>query len=74
MLREKLRSTRMARGESVTTYLTRVSHVRDELAAVGETVDSAELIRVALNSFSKSWETFVRGIVARENMPSWERV
>ena len=64
----------MARGESVTTYLTRVSQVWDELAAVEETVDSAELIRVALNGFSKSWETFVRGIVARENMPSWERL
>ena len=48
--------------------------MRDELAAVGETVDSAELIRVALNGFSKSWEMFVWGIVARENMPSWERL
>ena len=74
VLREKLRSTRMARGELVTTYLTRVSQVRDDLATVGETMDSAELIRVALNGFSKSWETFVRGIVARENMPSWERL
>ena len=64
VLREKLRSTRMARGESVTAYLARVSQVRDELAAVAETVDSAELIRVALNGFSKSWEMFVRGIVA----------
>ena len=44
----------MARGESVTSYLTRVSHVRDELAAVGEVVDSAELIQIALNGFSKS--------------------
>ena len=64
VLRDKLQSTRMARGESVTAYLTRVSQVQDELAAVGETVDSAELIRVALNGFSKSWETFVWGIVA----------
>ena len=64
----------MARGESVIDYLTQVQQMRDKLAAVGETVDSAELIRVALNGFSKSWETFVRGIVARENMPSWERL
>ena len=64
----------MARGESVTSYLTRISQVRDELAVVGEMVDGAELIRVALNGFSKSWESFVRGIVARENMPSWERL
>ena len=72
--REKLRSTRMARGESVTSYLTRISQVRDELVAVGEMVDSAELIWVALNGFSKSWESFVRGIVVWENMPSWERL
>ena len=44
VLREKLRSTKMSRGESVTSYLTRVSQVRDELAAVGEVVDSSELI------------------------------
>ena len=74
VLREKLRSTKMSSGESVTSYLTRVSQVRDELAAVGAVVDSAELIRVALNGFSKSWESFVQGIVARENMPSWERL
>ena len=64
----------MARGESVRTYLTRVLQVRDELVVVGETVDNAELIQVALNGFSKSWETFVSGIVVRENMPSWERL
>ena len=48
--------------------------MRDELAVVGEMVDNAELIQVALNGFSKSWESFVWGIVARENMPSWERL
>ena len=37
-------------------------------------VARTKLIRIALNGFSKSWESFVRGIVARENMPSWERL
>ena len=64
----------MARGESVTSYLTRVSQVKDELGAVGEIVDDSELIQIALNDFSKSWESFVRGIVARENMLGWERL
>ena len=44
VLWEKLRSTRMAKGESVTSYLNRVSQVRDELDVVGETVDRPELI------------------------------
>ena len=74
VLREKLRNTKMTKGEPVTSYLTRLSQVCDELAAVGEVVASTELIRIALNGFSKSWESYVRGIVARENMPSWERL
>ena len=44
------------------------------MAAVGEVVASIELIQIALNGFLKSWESFVRGIVARENMSSWERL
>jgi hypothetical protein len=32
------------------------------------------LARTTLNGFSKPWEGFVRGIVAREHMPSWERL
>ena len=41
----------MSRGEFVTSYLTRVSQVRDELAVVGEVVNRVELIWVALNGF-----------------------
>jgi hypothetical protein len=35
-------------------------------------VDGTELVRIALNGFSKSWDVFVRGIVARENTPDWD--
>ena len=38
VLREKLKSVKMVKGEGVTSYLTRISQVRDELAAVGEVV------------------------------------
>jgi hypothetical protein len=44
------------------------------LAVVGEIVDPMVLVRTALNDFSKPWGSFVRGIVAREAMPSWERL
>ena len=74
MLREKLRGVKMTRGESVTSYLTRLSQVRDELGAIGDAVASEELVKLALNGFSKSWGSFVRGIVARENLPTWERL
>jgi len=69
VLREKLKSIRMNGGEGVTAYLTRISAVRDELAAVGEKVAPTELVRTAVNGASKSWSAFVQAIVGRENLP-----
>jgi hypothetical protein len=59
LLKEKLRSTKMATGESVVTYLTKFTQIRDELAAVGEAMDEIELVRTTLNGFTKQWEVFV---------------
>ena len=33
-----------------------------------------ELVRIALNGFSKPWDTFVKGVVAREKLPDWQRI
>jgi 2-phosphoglycerate kinase len=53
LLRDKLRSTEMAKGESMVTYLTMFAQIRDELATVGEKVDEIELVRTALNGFTR---------------------
>jgi hypothetical protein len=74
VLKEKLRNTKMGKGESVSSYLTKLRQVKDELAVVGDNVDGTELVRIALNGFSKSWDVFVRGIVAREHTPDWDRL
>ena len=74
LLKEKLRSKKMARGDLVATYLTKFTQIRDEQAFVGETVDKTELVSTALNGFTKQWEVFVSGVVAREKLPDWERL
>jgi hypothetical protein len=48
--------------------------VRDELGAVGEVIPSTELVRTTLNGVAKPWAVFVEDIVARENIPSWDRL
>ena len=35
MLNEKLMSTKMAKGDSIASYLTKFTQIRDALAAVG---------------------------------------
>ena len=41
----------MNKGESVVSYLTRIRQARDELEAIGETIDNIELMHIALNGF-----------------------
>ena len=53
--REKLHSMKMSRGESITSYLTRVTQVQDELAAVGEKIKDTEFLWLTLKVFSKPW-------------------
>ena len=60
ILREKLKNTRMNQGEDVTSYLTRLRLVKDELAAIGDSPSDDELVQIALNGFTKQWGVFVQ--------------
>jgi hypothetical protein len=73
-LREKLKSIKMTKTESVATYLTKITQMRDYLGVVGEVVVDNELVRTALNEVTKQWVVFVEGIVARQNLPKWDRL
>ena len=49
----------MVKGEACMAYLTRISQVRDELAAIGVVVIGPELVRTALNGVTPPWVVFV---------------
>jgi hypothetical protein len=53
---------------------TRYTHIRDELGAVREVVEPNSMVRKTLNNFTKPWGPLVHDIVAREVMPTWERM
>ena len=68
-LRDKLHNIKMTKDDNVTSYLTRVAQVKDELAAVGEVVTDSELVRISLKGFLKEWDVFVKCVVGREKLP-----
>ena len=39
-----------------------------------ERVLDAELVPIALNGVTKPWAVFVESVVAREHMPTWDRL
>jgi hypothetical protein len=68
-LKERLQHTKMTKGEGVTTYLTKVKQLLDELLAVGVKLSLTKIVRYTLRGFPKEWDPFISGIVARENLP-----
>ena len=74
VLQERMRSTKMTKGEGVVPYLTRLTQIRDELGAIGSKTVDEDLVRIAFNDFSKPCDTFVKGFVAREKLPDSQRL
>jgi hypothetical protein len=64
----------MSRLDPVTSYLTKVRKICDELVAIGEKVTNVELVNMALNGFLASWESFFKVLCARENLPNTKRI
>ena len=41
---------------------------------MGEVVPNPELVWTSMNGVSKPWVVFVEALVARENLPTWDRI
>ena len=74
VLREKLKNVHMSKGEGMASYLTKITQLRDELAAIGEVVEGTEMVRTTLNGVTQEWSVFVQTIIDRENMSTWDRL
>ena len=61
---------------SILQALARMEFVflRDELGVIGSKTTDKELVQITLNGFSKPWDTFVQGVVAREKLLDWQRL
>ena len=47
---------------------------KHELAIVGYIIPNSILVRIALKSFTKKWEVFVKCIEGRENIIDWSKM
>lgn len=58
VLKDKLKSIKMSKSNSVVSYFSKFSNVKEELAGVGEIVSDRDLVNFALLDFTKSWQAF----------------
>jgi hypothetical protein len=67
-LRNKLRNMNMENSKSLSSYLMRVCHIRDRLAAIGYVISDKELVTTTF------WIPFVQGVYARSNLPKFDKL
>jgi hypothetical protein len=65
-LRTQLKSTRMQKGETIQEYFSRISQFKEQLEAIGDTLDEDELIMTTLNGLTRPWDAFILTICARK--------
>ena len=62
-LRNQLKNVKNA--ETIQSYFTRVSQIKEQLEAVEEEVENAKVVITTLNDLLISWDSFIQEMCAR---------
>jgi hypothetical protein len=73
-LRTQLKNVKMQNSETIQSYFTRVSQIKEQLEAIGDTIEEVELVMTTLNGLPKSWESFIQGICSRRKLMKFNRL
>ena len=64
-MEDKLKSTKMIQGEGVTSYLARLSQVKDEIVSIGVSISDFDMVMIYLKGFMEEWKPLIKGIIVR---------
>ena len=64
-LRNQLKEVKIENVETIQSYFTRVSQIKEKLEAVKEEVKNAKVAIATLNDLPGSWDSFMQGMCAR---------
>ena len=73
-LRNQLKNVKTQNGETIQSYFTRVSQIKEQLEAVDEEVENAEIVMTTLNGLPREWDSFIQGICARKKPIKFSRL
>ena len=73
-LRSQLKNVKMQGSETIQIYFTQVSQIKEQLEAIGDMVEDAQVVMTTLNGLPRSWEGFIQGIRTRRKMTKFSRL
>ena len=66
-LRNQLTNVKILNAETIQSYFTRVSKIKEQLEAVDEEIENTEIVITTLNGLPGSWDSFIQGMCDRRN-------
>ena len=69
----ELKNVNIQYFETIQSFFTRVSQIKEELEAIEENV-KGEIVMTTLNGLPKSWDSFIQGICTRKNLIKLSRL
>jgi hypothetical protein len=73
-LKNELRDMKMNDDDSITSYLVRISQLRDQLQAIEEIFSEKELVNIVLNGLPKTWDAFAASMNTRKEYSTFEEL
>ena len=73
-LRNQLNNVKIRNTETIQSYFTRVSQIKEQLEAVDEEVENVEIVMTTLNGIPRSCDSFIQGICARRKLVTFSRL
>lgn len=73
-LRTQLKNVKMKNFETIQNYFSRVSQIKKQLEAIGDTIEDAKFVMTTLNGLLRAWESFIQGIFFRRKLTKFGRL
>jgi putative lipoic acid-binding regulatory protein len=71
-LKNELCDMKMSDDDNITSYLVRISQLRDQLQAIEEIISEKELVNIVLNGLPKTWDAVAARMNTRKEYPTFE--
>ena len=74
MLRTQLKNVKLQNLELIQSYFRRISQIKEQIEAIGDSVEEAKLVMITLNGLPRSWDPFIRGINSRRKLTKFSKL
>ena len=69
-----MKNVNIQNEDTIQSYFTRVSRIKEQLEAVDEEVENEDIVMTTLKGLPWSWNSFIQGICARIKLVIFSRL